>query len=161
VGSDAQELAFRVVALLSERGRTLAVAESWTGGLISHLLTNVPGSSRCFVGGAAAYHERAKAALLRVPVETMRRYGAVSEETARAMAAGIRERLDADIAVGVTGIAGPAGGSPGKPVGTVFVAVATKDGRSACVREVFPNGREAYKEKAALRALELLQEYLD
>jgi PncC family amidohydrolase len=91
----------------------------------------------------------------------MRRYGAVSEETARAMAAGIRERLDADIGVGVTGIAGPAGGSPGKPVGTVFVAVATKDGRSACVREVFPNGREAYKEKAALRALELLQEYLD
>jgi PncC family amidohydrolase len=157
----AQELAFEIVPLLVDRGRTIAVAESCTGGLIGHLLTNVPGSSRCFIGGVAAYNARAKATLLGVAAGTMRDHGAVSAETATAMALGVRERLDADIGIGVTGIAGPGGGSEDKPVGTVYIAVATRDGRGEALREHFEGGREEYKEQAARRALELLREYLD
>src|SRR3972149_8623975 len=97
----------RVVRLLTERRLTVAVAESCTGGLIGHLLTNVPGSSRCFVGGVAAYHGRAKMTLLGVPRETLQTRGGGSAETALAMAQGIRERLGTDIRIGGAGHPGP------------------------------------------------------
>ncbi len=150
----------RVVRLLSERGLTLAVAESCTGGLIGHLLTNVPGSARCFVGGVAAYHGRAKTALLGVPAETLREHGSVSAEAAVAMARGVRERLDTDIGVGVTGIAGPTGGSEARPVGLVYLALTSRDGRTLARREVWTGDREANKAQSAQAALELIEQYL-
>ncbi len=149
-----------MVAALSERGLTVAVAESCTGGLVGHLLTNVPGSSRCFIGGVAAYHGRAKTALLGVPVETQRTYGGVSAETALAMAQGVRERLDADIGVGVTGIAGPTGGSETRPVGLVYLALADREGQTRARREVWSGDRESNKAQSARTALEMVLEHL-
>lgn len=155
-----EKLEHRVVKLLREQGKTIGVAESCTGGLIGHLFTNVPGSSRCFVGGVAAYHGRAKVALLGVPEETLRTHGGVSAEAAAAMAAGVRERLNTDVGIGVTGIAGPTGGSEGKPIGLVYLALVARDGTSVGVREVYDAGRENYKTLTAARALRLVEEYL-
>ncbi|HXH23296.1 MAG TPA: CinA family protein [Dehalococcoidia bacterium] len=159
--TEAQQLASRVIALLSGRGLTLSVAESCTGGFISHLLTNVPGSSRCFLGGATAYHNRAKTALLGVPEDLLREHGSVSAEAALAMARGVRERLDADIAIGVTGIAGPGGGSPQKPPGTVYIALVVRDRLSHVRHERWEGDRQAYKEQTAARAFQVIEEYLD
>ncbi|HNT42951.1 MAG TPA: nicotinamide-nucleotide amidohydrolase family protein [Syntrophorhabdaceae bacterium] len=114
----------RLVRTLTARSLSLCTAESCTGGLIAGRITAVPGASACFEGGVVTYSNRAKAILLGVPVEVIEDHGAVSEEVARAMAEGARERLGTDIAVAVTGIAGPAGGSPEKPVGTVFISLA-------------------------------------
>ncbi|GIW42242.1 MAG: competence/damage-inducible protein A [Candidatus Binatia bacterium] len=112
--------------LLRKHHRTLAVAESCTGGLVGHRLTEVPGSSEYFLGGIVAYANRVKTEALGVRPETLERHGAVSEETAREMAEGVRRRLGADIGLATTGIAGPTGGTPEKPVGTVCVALATE-----------------------------------
>ena len=155
-----ESLAGRVVRLMTERGLTLAVAESCTGGLIGHLLTDVPGSSRCFVGGVAAYHGRAKTALLGVPAETLRAHGSVSAETALAMARGIRERLDTDVGIGVTGIAGPTGGSESRPVGLVYLALVDREGRTLARREVWSGSREANKAQSARAALALIEQHL-
>ena len=111
-------------SLLVEERKTLAVAESCTGGFVSHTITSVPGSSRYFKGGVVAYSNALKTNLLGVPEETLAAHGAVSEETIRAMAEGVRERLQADFGIATSGIAGPDGGTPEKPVGTVWVAVA-------------------------------------
>jgi nicotinamide-nucleotide amidase len=151
----------RLVRLLAERGKTVGVAESCTGGLIGHLLTNVPSSSRCYIGGVAAYHGRAKTALLGVREETLRTFGGVSEQVAVAMASGVRQRLDADIGIGVTGIAGPTGGSTEKPIGTVYLALVTGDGRTVAIREQFQGTRKSYKDQTADRALRLIEENLD
>jgi nicotinamide-nucleotide amidase len=113
--------------LLKARGLTVAAAESCTGGLIGHRLTNVPGSSAYLKGGIIAYSNEAKQKQLAVRAETLREHGAVSEETATQMAAGVRAALDADIGVAVTGIAGPDGGTPEKPVGTVCFALSAAD----------------------------------
>ena len=110
--------------MLTQRGLKLAVAESCTGGLVSHRLTNVPGSSAYFTGGVVAYAYEAKAALLHVSWDTLRAHGAVSRETVIEMARGVRTALGADISVSVSGVAGPGGGLPDKPVGTVYVALA-------------------------------------
>jgi nicotinamide-nucleotide amidase len=120
--------------ILAERGVTLAVAESCTGGMIGELLTAVPGSSAYFKGGVVAYWNDAKAALLDVPEAVLAEHGAVSEPTARAMAEGVRRRFAADLGVATTGIAGPTGGSADKPVGLVYVALATAEGSQ--VREL-------------------------
>lgn len=120
--------------ILAEHGATLAVAESCTGGMIGELLTAVPGSSAFFKGGVVAYWNDAKAALLDVPASILAEHGAVSEQTARAMAEGARARFDTTLAVATTGIAGPTGGSAEKPVGLVYVALATAAGSD--VREV-------------------------
>jgi nicotinamide-nucleotide amidase len=120
--------------LLAERRATLAVAESCTGGMIGELLTAVPGSSAYFKGGVVAYWNDAKAALLGVPDEVLAEHGAVSEPTARAMAEGVRARFGTDLAVATTGISGPTGGTPEKPVGLVYVALATSAGSE--VREL-------------------------
>jgi len=110
--------------LLKEQGKTLSVAEACSGGLVTHRLTNVPGSSMYFQGTVVAYSDAAKTALLGVPSATLRHHGAVSEETVREMAAGVRERLGTDIGIAVTGIAGPEGGTPEKPIGTTCLALA-------------------------------------
>ncbi|MGD9890479.1 MAG: CinA family protein [Dehalococcoidia bacterium] len=116
--------AAEVVATLTRLGLTLAVAESCTGGLVGHLLTDVPGSSRVFPGGVVAYDNRSKRALLGVPADLLIAHGAVSAEVASAMADGVRRAFGTDIGVGITGVAGPTGGSDEKPVGTVFIACA-------------------------------------
>ena len=124
--------------LLAERGLTVAVAESCTGGLIAHRLTNVPGSSAYFLGGVVAYANEVKERVLGVRPETLRRYGAVSRETALEMARRVRRLLGADIALSATGIAGPAGGTPEKPVGLVYVALAAED-CERCERHLWPS----------------------
>lgn len=146
-------------ALLKAQGRTLATAESCTGGLLGHRITNVPGSSTYYLGGVIAYANEAKEALLGVRRETLLAHGAVSAETALEMARGARQRLGADMAVAVTGIAGPSGGSADKPVGLVYIALSAPDGER-WERHVWPGNRLENKERSAEAALRLLLGYL-
>ena len=145
--------------LLSAQRLTLATAESCTGGLVAHRITNVAGSSTYFVGGLVAYANKAKEALLGVRHETLVTHGAVSEQTAREMASGARLRLGADVAVAVTGIAGPTGGTPEKPVGLVYIALSAPDAER-CQRHVWGGDRLANKEQSAGSVLDLLLAYL-
>ncbi|GBD20206.1 Nicotinamide-nucleotide amidohydrolase PncC [bacterium HR28] len=121
-------LARRVYELFTRRGHTLATAESCTGGLIGHLVTSVPGSSEYYIGGIIAYSNAVKRDVLGVPEELLRAVGAVSPECAEAMARGVRALLKTDYAVATTGIAGPGGGTPTKPVGLVYIACAGPEG---------------------------------
>lgn len=121
------DLSARLGSALASMSRTVAVAESCTGGLVSAAITDVPGASGYFLGGVVAYSNASKTRDLGVPEELIAARGAVSGEVAAGMALGVRRRFGADIGVGVTGIAGPGGGVPGKPAGTVFVAVASGD----------------------------------
>jgi nicotinamide-nucleotide amidase len=142
-----------------ERGLTLATAESCTGGLVAVRLTSVAGSSDVFLGGVVAYANEVKALELGVPEEILEDHGAVSAETAAAMAAGARERLGTDVGVSVTGIAGPGGGSSEKPVGLVYLHAEEPDG--ALARELdFPGDRDAIRSRAAVAALHLLRTLL-
>jgi nicotinamide-nucleotide amidase len=142
-----------------ERGLTLATAESSTGGLIAARLTSVPGSSDVFVGGVVAYANEVKARELDVPAEVLERHGAVSAETASAMANGARARVRADVAVAVTGIAGPGGGSPQKPVGLVYLHAESPDGSAA--RELhLPGDRVAVRGRTTAAALHLVRTLL-
>ncbi len=145
-----------VLSLCRERGLTLATAESCTGGLVAARLTSVPGSSDVFLGGVVAYANEVKAAALGVPAEVLREHGAVSAETAAAMAHGARARLGADLAVAVTGIAGPGGGTPEKPVGLVHLHVAGPHGERAADFTV-PGDRETVRARAAVAALHLVR----
>jgi nicotinamide-nucleotide amidase len=149
-----------VLDLCRARGLTLATAESCTGGLVGARLTGVAGASDVYVGGVVAYANDAKQALLGVPVRTLERHGAVSEETAAAMAAGARERLGADVAVAVTGVAGPGGGSEEKPVGLVHLVAAGPNGSDA-VELRFPGDRETIRRRAAVTALHVVRRLLD
>ncbi len=115
---------------LVEKGWRLAVAESCTGGLVSHSVTNLSGSSAFFLGGVVAYANEVKERLLGVPREMLAAYGAVSAEVALAMAQGVRQLLGAEVGLATTGIAGPTGGTPSKPVGTVYIAVSTPVGEA-------------------------------
>ena len=142
--------------LLSDRSETLAVAESCTGGLIGMRLTEVPGSSRYFLEGAVTYSNEAKTRTLGVPAETINEYGAVSSETAEAMADGIRRRADSDYGVSVTGVAGPDGGSEDKPVGTVFVGYADRS-RTKSIKFVFPGDRHLIRWRSSQAALDYLR----
>ena len=144
---------------LVARHRTLAVAESCTGGLIAHRITNVPGSSDYFLGGVVAYSNRSKSALLGVRAAYLAQFGAVNEMVARKMAEGVRERFEADCGVAVTGIAGPGGGSAEKPVGLVFIALATERGTEAA-RCLFRGTRDKVKQQTADAALKMLLEVL-
>ncbi|MBK9154076.1 MAG: competence/damage-inducible protein A [Chloracidobacterium sp.] len=145
--------------MLSERGETLAVAESCTGGLIGMRLTEVPGSSRYFVEGAITYSNDAKKSALGVPEAVLSDHGAVSAETAEAMARGIRERANAFYGISVTGIAGPDGGSAEKPIGTVFIGYS--DGvETHSVRFVFPGDRELVRWRSSQAALDYLRRRL-
>jgi len=145
----------RLVAVCRERETTLATAESCTGGLIAARITSVPGASAVFLGGVVRYSNAVKRDLLGVPREVLDRVGAVSAECAEAMASGARQRLGSDVAVSVTGIAGPDGGTPQKPVGLVYFGLASPGGvRSE--RCLFEGDRETIRRSAAERALELL-----
>jgi nicotinamide-nucleotide amidase len=148
-----------VLDLCRSRGLTLATAESCTGGMVAERLTSIPGSSDAFVGAVVAYADEVKARELGVPQEVLERYGAVSAETATAMAAGARERLGADVAVAVTGIAGPGGGSDEKPVGLVFLHADGPDG-SRNMDFVFPGDRGSIRRRATVTALHLLRRLL-
>jgi nicotinamide-nucleotide amidase len=149
-----------VLDLSRVQGLTLATAESCTGGMVAQRLTSVPGSSDVFVGAVVAYADDVKQRELGVAADVLERHGAVSAETAAAMADGARERLGADIAVAVTGIAGPGGGSAEKPVGLVYLHVQGADGeRSADF--VFPGDRESIRRRATVTALHLVRRLLE
>lgn len=138
-------------------GLTVATAESCTGGLVSAAITDVPGASDVFLGGVVSYGNQMKMDALEVPAGLLAQYGAVSEETARAMAEGVRALSGADLAVSVTGIAGPDGGSADKPVGLVWFAVAGESGTSATRRLYARGARESIRARAASTALDLLR----
>jgi nicotinamide-nucleotide amidase len=142
-----------------QQGLTLVTAESCTGGMVAERLTSVPGSSQVFLGGVVAYADGMKAAELGVRQEMLEQYGAVSAETAAAMAAGARERLGADVAVAVTGIAGPGGGSEEKPVGLVYLHAESPVG-SRSADFVFPGDRDGIRRRAAVTALHLVRRLL-
>ena len=143
----------RLGGLLAASGRTLAVAESCTGGLIAGAITSIPGSSGYFPGGIVAYRNSAKTSLLDVPPGLIAAHGAVSREVALAMAEGSLSRFGADLAIAVTGVAGPGGGSRGKPVGTVWVAVVGAGAVRYAHRFRFPGGREAVRRETVRAAL--------
>lgn len=146
--------------LLIQKGLTLVTAESCTGGLIAHRITNVPGSSVYYLGGFVTYSNEAKQAVLGVREGTLLAHGAVSEETAREMAEGARSQLGAGLALSVTGICGPTGSTPTKPVGLTYIALAAA-GTVRCERYVWQGDRLANKEQSAEAALELVQDYLE
>jgi len=157
---DGTDLPATVVRLATAGGRTLAVAESCTGGLVGGALTGVPGASACFRGGVLAYADQAKRDLLGVPPPVLAQEGAVSEATVRAMAVGCRERLGADLAVSVSGISGPDGGTPAKPVGTTWLGLATPAGAFA-QRLRFAGDRGRNRQLAVAAALDALRRALE
>ncbi len=157
-GADEESLEAVVGSLLRRRGLTLALAESCTGGLISRKVTSVPGSSEYFIHGVVAYANEAKVGILGVPRETLARWGAVSWQTAVAMARGAAS-LGADVAVSTTGIAGPGGGTPAKPVGTVYFGLASAAG-AWWRHRIFSGGRATVQEWAAQEALGMLWTFL-
>jgi len=140
-------------AALSSSGRTLAVAESCTGGLLGGAITSIPGSSLYFSGGVVAYGNSAKISLLGVPPDLIAARGAVSREVALAMGEGVLSLFRADLAIAVTGVAGPGGGSRGKPVGTVWLAVVALGGVRYAHRFRFPGGREAVRRETVRASL--------
>lgn len=145
--------------MLRARALKLVTAESCTGGLIADRLTDVPGSSEYFIGGIVAYAYEAKVALLQVSWDTLHAYGAVSREVVLEMARGARQALSADIAVSVSGIAGPGGGMPNKPVGTTWLGLVTPDGEWAR-KFVWDGDRRGNKELSADAALQFVLDYL-
>lgn len=155
----AEQLEQKVGDLLSKQKLTLSVAESCTGGLLGHRLTNIPGSSAYFIGGVTAYAYEAKERLLRVNHLTLYDHGAVSKETALEMAHGARQVFGTDIGVSITGIAGPSGGLPEKPVGLTWIAVSTRSKDWTQV-DVWDGDRLNIKESAVEAALGLLVEVL-
>ena len=149
-----EELARRLGASLAAKGAMCATAESCTGGLVAGAITDIAGSSAWFDRGFVTYTNEAKMDLLGVPEATLRDHGAVSEPTARAMAEGALARSRADVAVAVTGIAGPGGATPGKPVGTVCFAWAGKGLPTTAITRRFPGGRAEVRQAAVSAALE-------
>ena len=144
--------AIALVALLKQKGLTVSTAESCTGGLIASTIVDVPGASAVFPGGAVTYASSVKTALLGVPEELIRERGVVSSDVAAAMAEGARKRFGTDLAVSVTGVAGPDGGTPETPVGCVYIGVAVKD-ETVTFREDIPGDREEVRRAAAERAI--------
>ncbi|MBW6534059.1 MAG: competence/damage-inducible protein A [Mariniphaga sp.] len=155
-GFDNETLADVIGRMLVEKGQSLAVAESCTGGYISHLITSVPGSSGWYKGGITAYSNEIKQNLLSVSAESLKKYGAVSEHVVREMAAGAREKLNTDFAVATSGIAGPTGGTEVKPVGTVWIAVSSPD-KTISEKFVFGDNRERNIIRSSQTALQLLR----
>jgi nicotinamide-nucleotide amidase len=145
----------KIVRLLTERNQTLSLAESCTGGYLAHRVTNVPGASAIFTIGFVTYSNEAKQKFLGVRAETLREHGAVSEPVAREMAEGARRVSSTDFAIAVTGIAGPGGGSAEKPVGTVFIAVASAK-ETRVFRQSNPGERLRFKEITSEQALDQL-----
>ncbi len=159
VNDAAKAAAEEIIQLLKERRQTLAVAESCTGGLIGHLLTEVPGSSEAFLGGVIVYANEIKMKV-GVPKETLEQHGAVSPQTAASLATGIRKWAGADYGLAVTGIAGPSGATDSKPVGLTYVAVVAAGGVT-CEEHRFKGDRSTNKLASALAALRLLSHALE
>ena len=153
-------LQVRLGDALRERGWTVATAESFTGGLVGHLITEVAGCSAYYAGGIVAYSNEAKENLLGVERSTLERHGAVSGETALEMARGARRVLRADLAVSITGIAGPSGGTPDKPVGTTWIA-ASAPGQDLAELHVWCGDRSQNKDLSARAALDLALRILE
>jgi PncC family amidohydrolase len=151
-----QPLEAQISELLLERGWTICAAESCTGGLLMHRLTNMPGSSAYVLGGVVAYSNAAKQSILHVRQGTLIAHGAVSEQTAAEMATGVRTLLGADVAVSITGIAGPDGGTPEKPVGLTYIGLAGPDGLVVVNRRIWDGDRLAVKTASASAALQLV-----
>lgn len=160
-----ESLPSAVGKLLIKKKRTLALAESCTGGLAAHRVTDVPGSSRYFLGGIVSYSDRVKSSMLGVDARLIKRHGAVSAPVAMAMAQGVRRALGASIGVAITGIAGPAGGSAKKPVGLVYIAVAGLPagglmaglGKTFAQKCLFFGSRSDIKSRSADKALDILR----
>lgn len=147
----------KLLKALMDKGLTLSLAESCTGGLLAHRITNIPGSSKVFLLGIIAYANSAKRRLIKIPEKTIQRFGAVSSPTARLMAEGARRLGGSDLGIGLTGIAGPGGGSKNKPVGTVFIAVSSS--RKTLVKKFhFRGSRLRIKKQAADKAIQMLLE---
>ena len=158
-GEDDADLAAVLLEALRQGRHRLAVAESCTGGMLGERITNIPGASDTFIGGVVAYADVIKTAALKVPLETLEAYGAVSEATVRAMAEGAQRLFSADCTIAVTGIAGPGGGTPEKPVGTVWLAARVHTSTRALVR-VLPGDRAEVRRRAAQAGLDLLRRLL-
>ncbi|MFQ5907006.1 MAG: nicotinamide-nucleotide amidohydrolase family protein, partial [bacterium] len=158
-GKDDDSLEHVIGYLLSMKHKTISVAESCTGGLIMDMITNVSGSSLYFVGGVVAYSNEMKMKKLKVKAFSLKKFGAVSKEVARAMAEGVREYCSSDIGLSVTGIAGPSGGTPAKPVGLVCLGLAWEGG-ATCERHNFPGSRRQIKEQSAVTGLNMLRRHL-
>jgi PncC family amidohydrolase len=150
----------RVGRLLKKEKLSIAVAESCTGGLLGYLITAVPGSSDYFKGGVIVYQNELKEKFLAVPGAVLRKHGAVSCETARYMAGGIRRKAKANIGVAVTGVAGPKGGTVKKPVGLVYIALSTKEGTESQAFH-FSGDRKTIRSRSAKKALSLIRDYLN
>jgi nicotinamide-nucleotide amidase len=144
---------------LQMRGATVAVAESCTGGMVAERLTSVAGSSRYFVGGMVVYSNELKTKLADVPALLIEEYGAVSREVAAALAEGVRDRCNSTIGMGITGVAGPTGGSAEKPVGLVFHAIADEDGTDV-VERLFTGDRQRVRRFASQQALDMIRRKL-
>lgn len=145
--------------ILTKKQMTLAVCESCTGGMLGSIITSIPGSSRYFVGGIVAYADAVKKMIVGVKGTTLDRSGAVSAEVAKRMASGVRRQMMSDIGIGITGIAGPTGGSQEKPVGLVYIGVAAK-GKVFARRFLFKGGRQTVRKSACREALGLLRKVL-
>jgi len=143
---------------LLKTGKTVAAAESCSGGILSGLLTQYSGSSRYFILGVVAYSNQSKVNILKIPASTIEKKGAVSKETASLMAKNIRRIARTDLGIGITGIAGPTGATPGKPVGTVFICVTNKN-RTICKKFIFRGNRATIRKQSALKALDLLRRF--
>ncbi len=154
-----QDLATAVKEALEKKGEMMATAESCTGGLIASSIVDIPGSSSVLAGGIVAYQNEIKEKLLDVPSEILDKYGAVSEQTVKAMAEGARKRFGCEWAVATSGIAGPGGAEPGKPVGTVWIAVACSLQNEAFC-EIFSGDRNKVREKSVYKVLHILLEKL-
>lgn len=152
-------LGYEIGELLKKKGFTVGAVESATGGLISHLITNVPGSSDYFKASVTAYANETKIKVIGVKAETLKKYGSVSSQVAEEMASGGRKALAVDICIADTGIAGPGGATPGKAVGLFYIGLAHKGGAFSRKHE-FRGTREQNKQSAAAAALNWLKEYL-
>lgn len=155
--SDGGNLEEVVVRLLTERQQTLAIAESCTGGFLAHRITNVPGASAVFLAGYVTYSNEGKIAMLGVDQYLIKEHGAVSGPVAKSMAEGARHQADASFALATTGIAGPGGGTEEKPVGTVFIALASQDAATEVKQLFYPDDRPTFKELTTQAALEMLR----
>ena len=145
--------------LLIKKGRTIAIAESCTGGLLTNLLTNISGSSRYLLLGIVAYSNQSKTSLLKIPALLIKRHGAVSSHISQLMAKKVRAIASSDYGIGITGVAGPLGGTPTKPIGTVFISIATR-GKVVTKKFNFSGNRLMVKRKTVLKAISLLRKLI-
>ena len=143
---------------LIKNGKTVSTAESCTGGILSGILTQLSGSSQYFILGVTTYSNRAKVSILKIPASIINKKGAVSKDIACLMAKNIRQIAKTDFGIGITGIAGPTGATPGKPVGTVFICVTNKN-RTICKKFIFRGNRATIRKQSALKALDLLRRF--